>query len=114
MSDQAPGDQPRGPSPSTRGPSHALEAQIRRAGDRALARLAQELRAASEGKCDVREGRAQVPSASEPSDSSEAASAEIRLSAEDVAKIRALIQPALRKAPPSGGADQDLLDSLGY
>lgn len=99
MSDQAPREHSNGPAPSTDGLGHALEAQIRHAGDRALARVAEELRMAS------------VP---RDSLEVEAQGGEIRLNADDVARLRALIQPASRKAPPSGSAEQDLLDSLGY
>lgn len=114
MADEARRDHSHGPAPSLQGPSDALETQIQRAGDRALARLAEELRAATDGTCDGSEGEGRTPSASAPIESSEVASGAIRLTADDVARMRASTQPSAREAPRSGSADQEMLDGLGY
>lgn len=114
MTDEARRDHSHGPAPSLQGPSDALETQIQRAGDRALARLAEELRAATDGTYDCNEGEVRVPLASAPIESSEEASGVIGLTAEDVARMRASIQPSAREAPRSGSADQEMLDGLGY
>lgn len=114
MTDEARRDHSHGPAPSMQGPSDALEPQIQRVGDRALARLAEELRAASDGTCDGSEGEVRTPSERAPIESSEEASGVIRLTADDVARMRASIQPSAREAPRSGSADQEMLDGLGY